>query len=410
MISLVQLEYIVTLVTYRHFATAAEKCYVTQQTLSMQIKKLEDHLGIIIFDRSRQPVVPTEQGRQIIDQARIILQEAARIDQITSELKEQVAGELRIGLIPTISPFLLPLFAGRFKKAHPNIDLTVEEAITENIEDLLMKDQLDIGVVVTPLNNSNIIERPLYYEEMMIYHHPEHPFSEKQQIIVEKIEHGDLWLLGDGHCFRNQVVNFCEISKLETTSLPYKFEGGSINTLMKIIDREGGYTLIPELAVMENLNKNQLKSFANTRPLREVSLVYTRKYLRGLPSLVGPTAQLLAATVYIAPLALIVDRPFSKPLPSWGPIGAVLFLAVLGTGLAFVLYYRLIERASATFVSMVTYLVPVVGLALGVFILHERPGWNAYAGCVLILLGVMIVNGVFGLARRRIAAGLGVKP
>lgn len=280
MISLIQLEYIAALDTYRHFATAAEKCFVTQPTLSMQIKKLEEHLGIIIFDRTRQPVIPTDQGRAIIDQARLVLQEASRIDTIARELKEEVAGELRMGLIPTISPFLLPLFAGGFKKAYPNIELKIEEAITEKIEEQLLKDVLDLGVVVTPLHNINIQEMPVYYEEMMIYHHPDHPFSDQSIIQADTIEHGDLWLLGDGHCFRNQVVNFCDVRKLEATRLPYSFEGGSIDTLMKIIDHEGGYTLIPELAVNENSGKEQIKSFARIKPLREVSLVYTRKYVK----------------------------------------------------------------------------------------------------------------------------------
>ncbi|MEE4255471.1 MAG: LysR substrate-binding domain-containing protein [Bacteroidales bacterium] len=280
MITLIQLEYITALDTYRHFATAAEKCFVTQPTLSMQVRKLEDDLGFIVFDRSRQPVIPTEQGRYIIEQARIVLQEASRIETIASEIKQQVSGELRIGLIPTISPFLLPLFAGRFKRAHPSIDLKVEEAVTETIERMLEKDMLDIGIVVTPLHNPGIIEQILYYEEMMIYHHPGHPFSEKSIINADKIDHGDMWLLGDGHCFRNQVVNFCEIQKLEHTKLPYKFEGGSINTLMKIIDREGGYTLIPELAVLESKSNEQVKRFARIKPLREVSLIYTRKYVK----------------------------------------------------------------------------------------------------------------------------------
>jgi len=280
MITLIQLEYITALDTYRHFATAAEKCFVTQPTLSMQVRKLEEDLGFIVFDRSRQPVIPTEQGKYIIEQARIVLQEASRIETIASELKQQVSGELRIGLIPTISPFLLPLFAGHFKKAHPSIDLKVEEAVTETIERMLQKDMLDIGIVVTPLHNPVIIEQILYYEEMMIYHHPGHPFSEKSIINADKIDHGDMWLLGDGHCFRSQVVNFCEIQKLEHTKLPYKFEGGSINTLMKIIDREGGYTLIPELAFLENKSNEQVKRFARIKPLREVSLIYTRKYAK----------------------------------------------------------------------------------------------------------------------------------
>jgi LysR family hydrogen peroxide-inducible transcriptional activator len=140
-----------------------------------------------------------------------------------------------------------------------------------------MKDILDVGIVVTPLNNRNILEEHLYYEEMMIYHHAGHRFTDLPVVQVDRIERGDLWLLGDGHCFRNQVVNFCDIRKMEATRLPYEFEGGSISTLMKIVDREGGYTLIPELAVRETEQQEQVKHFARITPLREVSLVYTRK-------------------------------------------------------------------------------------------------------------------------------------
>jgi LysR family hydrogen peroxide-inducible transcriptional activator len=280
MVTLIQLEYITVLDTYRHFALAAEKCFVTQPTLSMQIKKLEDQLGVIVFDRTKQPVKPTEQGLQIIEQARIVLQEAQKIDLIVSELKQQVAGDLRIGLIPTISPYLLPLFAGKLKDAYPSINLRVEEAVTERIEEMLLKDTLDVGIVVTPLRNRNLLEEPVYYEEMKVYHHPDHRFSDQSIVQVDKIDHGDLWLLGDGHCFRNQVVNFCEIKKLEHTRLPYEFAGGSISTLMKIIDREGGYTLIPELATFSDTKPEQVKSFSKIKPLREVSLVYTRKFVK----------------------------------------------------------------------------------------------------------------------------------
>jgi len=280
MITLIQLEYITALDTYRHFATAAEKCFVTQPTLSMQIKKLEDELGVILFDRSRQPVIPTEQGKYIIEQARIILQETKKIKTIVADVKQQITGDLRVGIIPTIAPYLLPLFAGRFKTIYPNINLKIDERVTENIEDMLLKDQLDAGIVVTPLNNNQIIEKSLYYEEMMIYHHPKHKFSGKQIIKADEINPAEIWLLGDGHCFRNQVINFCEIRKLKPNHLPFEFEGGSIDTLMKIIDKEGGYTLIPELAVMENVNKNQVKSFSSMKPLREISLIYTRKFAK----------------------------------------------------------------------------------------------------------------------------------
>ena len=280
MITFIQLEYITALDTYRHFATAAEKCFVTQPTLSMQVKKLEEELDVVLFDRTRQPVIPTEQGKQVIAQARVVLQETARIKTLINDLKQQVTGELRIGLIPTIAPYLLPLFAGEFKKTYPEVELIVEEAITEKIEEMLVRDTLDVGVVVTPLHNKQVIEYPLYYEEMLIYHHAEHPVALKPVIKVQEIDPNEVWLLGDGHCFRSQVINFCDIRDLDLSRLPFEFEAGSIDTLMKIIDREGGYTLIPELAALEKENRKQIKSFDGITPLREVSLVYTRKFAK----------------------------------------------------------------------------------------------------------------------------------
>ncbi len=160
------------------------------------------------------------------------------------------------------------------------MELIVEEAITEKIEEMLVRDTLDVGVVVTPLHNKQIIEYPLYYEEMLIYHHAEHPVALKPVIKVQEIDPNEVWLLGDGHCFRSQVINFCDIKDLDLSRLPFEFEAGSIDTLMKIIDREGGYTLIPELAALEKENRKQIKSFDGITPLREVSLVYTRKFAK----------------------------------------------------------------------------------------------------------------------------------
>jgi LysR family hydrogen peroxide-inducible transcriptional activator len=280
MITLIQLEYITALDTYRHFATAAEKCFVTQPTLSMQIKKLEEELGIVLFDRTKQPVIPTEHGKQVIAQARVILQETAKIKTIVNDFSQQVTGQLRIGLIPTIAPYLLPLFAGNFKKSYSDVELIVEEVVTEKIEKMLVQDTLDVGILVTPLHNKQIIEYPLYYEEMLIYHHADHPVAQRPVIKVNEINPNEVWLLGDGHCFRSQVINFCDIESINPSQLPFEFEAGSIDTLMKIIDREGGYTLIPELAAFEKEGSNQIKSFDGITPLREVSLVYTRKFAK----------------------------------------------------------------------------------------------------------------------------------
>ncbi len=279
MISLIQLEYIVALDNYRHFATAAEKCYVTQPTLSMQIKKLEDDLGIKIFDRSKQPVVPTDIGIRLLEQARKILSEAGRLSEIVRDFTGEISGELRIGIIPTLSPYLIPLFAGNFHRSYPLVKLQVEELLTEQISARLKTDQLDAGIFVTPFLDPALVEQALFYEEMLGYAHPDHVLLKQKTVSLSDLPEHDVWLLTDGHCFRNQVINLCSTSKIN--DLPFTFESGSLETLIRLIDREGGYTLIPELAVYENtLPPDQIFSFADSHPIREVSLCYSRHYVK----------------------------------------------------------------------------------------------------------------------------------
>lgn len=282
MTTLIQLEYIVAVDSLRHFAKAADKCFVTQPTLSMQIKKLEDQLGLIIFDRKKQPVVPTMLGERVIEQARIVLMENSKILQLIKEEKTDFSGEIRIGIIPTISPYLLPRFTGEFKSKYPKVKIKVEEMVTEHIEDRLKKDQIDVGILVTPLNNTSIIEHTLYYEEMQVYSNSKHPFAIQPIIDIKDIATPEIWLLSDGHCFRHQVVNLCNVQNFESDALPFEFEGGNLDTLMRIIDKEGGYTLIPELSGMDlpDDKKNQVRKFHDITPLREVSLVYTRKFAK----------------------------------------------------------------------------------------------------------------------------------
>jgi LysR family hydrogen peroxide-inducible transcriptional activator len=280
MVSLIQLEYIVAVDTYRHFATAADKCFVTQPTLSMQIKKMEEDLGVIIFDRSKQPVVPTIAGEKIIEQARDVLAEWKKIEVIASESKDIMTGELHIGVIPTISPYLLPRFSGEFRRKFPGVDLKVKEMVTERIAESLLKGIIDVGILVTPLNEKGVFEMPLYYEEMLIYSSKNHPYNKQQVVNVTQIKTDDIWLLTDGHCFRHQVVNLCDIHHYSASELPFEFEGGNLDTLIKIIDKEGGYTLIPELSWfdMDDNKRQQVRHFENMVPLREVSLVFTRKF------------------------------------------------------------------------------------------------------------------------------------
>ena len=282
MITLTQLEYIVAIDEYRHFATAAEECFVTQPTLSMQIKKLEDELGVIIFDRSRQPVVPTDLGAKLIEQARMTLSATQRIKEIIQEEQQEVEGTLKIGIIPTLAPYLLPVFIGPYIRKYPAVKVEVEELVSEEIIRRLKRDMLDVGLFVTPYHDEKIVERPVFYEEMLVYAHPDSELLKKKEVGHEDIVTSDIWMLGNGHCFRNQVVNLCEMSASQHKNLPFEFESNSLETLMRIVDVEGGFTLIPELALqyMSPEKKKQVRSIANTKPLREVSVIYSRHFTK----------------------------------------------------------------------------------------------------------------------------------
>lgn len=277
--TLTQLEYIVAVDTYRHFGIAAQKSFVTQPTLSMQIKKAEEELDTILFDRSKQPVIPTDIGVEMIKQARVILREKERLHQVLADFHNNVSGQLRIGIIPTLAPYLLPLFAGDFIRSHPKISLQVKELTTDQITDALQNDLLDVGILVTPLYNDQINEQPLFYEEIKLYVHPKHDFYAKTKVTLDELMGQDLWLLSQGHCFRNQMINLCAIHKKEKSALlPFEYEGGSLEALKRLVDKEGGFTLVPELATQEQ--GENIRSIAAPSPLREVSLVYVRNFAK----------------------------------------------------------------------------------------------------------------------------------
>ena len=278
--TLVQYEYIVAVDDYRHFATAAEKCFVTQPTLSMQIQKLEDQLGILIFDRSKHPVVPTEVGTAIITQARLVINEAGRIKEIINEEKGIISGSLRIGILPTLSPYLLPLFIKDFIEKYPNLEVNVEEGITEQIIDKLRKNQLDVGLFVTPSGATGLDEHPIFNEEFVAYVGAENALKEVETIDPYLLNVEDVWVLNEGHCFRNQVLNICQ--PLENTMTKFKFQSGSLEALKRIVDRHGGITLLPELATIDMSESEQenLRWFKEPKPVREVSMVTHRSFLK----------------------------------------------------------------------------------------------------------------------------------
>lgn len=175
--TLVQLEYLVAVDTYRHFATAAKNCFVTQPTLSMQLQKLEEEMGMQLFDRSRVPVRPTELGKDIIAQARVVLAEAKKVQEIVQNQKQELSGELRIGIIPTLAPYLIPLFITSFMEHYPDVRVVVQELLTDEIVEKLNHELLDVGLLVTPLENKSIKELPLFYEAFVTYINPSHALA-----------------------------------------------------------------------------------------------------------------------------------------------------------------------------------------------------------------------------------------
>jgi LysR family hydrogen peroxide-inducible transcriptional activator len=293
----VQLEYIIAVDTWRHFATAAEHCFVTQPTLSMQIQKLEEELDIKIFDRSKQPVVPTETGIQIIEQARTIITERNSLMETLQQKKGILTGELRIGIIPTLAPYLLPLFIQPFTKKYPEVRLVVHEMMTELIIARLREGKIDAGILVTPLQESGIKEFILFYEELMAYVSRKNKVFDKTYLLPQDIDPNKLWLLEEGHCFRSQIVNLCELQKISRESSHFDYEAGSIETLRRMVEMNDGITIIPELATLDMpVKQTQLiRHFKKPSPMREVSLVVHRNQVK--KRLIDVLRQEILATV-----------------------------------------------------------------------------------------------------------------
>lgn len=279
--TLTQLEYIIAIDTYRHFSLAAEKCFVTQPTLSMQIQKLEEELGIIIFDRSKQPIIPTEIGIEILVQARKVVQEASQLRQLVKDLQHEIQGELQVGIIPTLAPYLLPLFLRNFITKYPKVKLIVTELTTENIIQKLKNDTIDCGILATPLNETALTEIPLFYEPFVAYLSPEHELYSHKTLQNKEIAKKNLFLLDDTHCFSVQALQVCNLQS-EATNTSFSYQAGSLETLKRMVDLHAGITLLPELA-LDNLSENQLDNiryFEKPEPVREISLLVRRNIIK----------------------------------------------------------------------------------------------------------------------------------
>lgn len=278
--TLTQLEYIVALDTHRHFVAASERCFVTQPTLSMQIQKLEEELGVKIFDRTKQPVIPTEIGEGIIAQARLVLREAQKVKQMIVDQKDALAGELRIGIIPTLAPYLLPPLYQYMRQKYPQLNIVIKEKITEEVIQELKNNRLDCGIIVTPLKDSAIKENVLFYEELFVYVSKKNSLVDKKYVLANEIDPNKLWLLEEGHCFRSQILNLCELRK--SSDFHFQYETGSIETLKRMVEKSDGFTILPELAVMEfrASQRKLVKKLKEPNPAREVSLVTHRDHVK----------------------------------------------------------------------------------------------------------------------------------
>ncbi|MBL1408763.1 hydrogen peroxide-inducible genes activator [Sphingobacterium faecale] len=280
--TLVQLEYVIAVDTYRSFVAAAEKCFVTQPTLSMQIQKLEESLGVKIFDRSRQPVIPTEVGKRIIKQARAVLTESKKITEILQEAKGELEGEFRIGVIPTVAPYLLPGVITSFLKKYPKVQLQVWEYTTERITEELKAGTLDCGILSTPLLDNTILEMPLFYETFVAYVSEKSTLFDKKMLGYDDLSQEKLWLLNEGHCMRGQVLNICNYKHNQGANGTFEYNTGSVETLKRMVEINDGLTILPELSIL-GYNEDQLghvRYFKAPEPVREISIVTTHNYVK----------------------------------------------------------------------------------------------------------------------------------
>ncbi|AZQ44669.1 hydrogen peroxide-inducible genes activator [Nonlabens ponticola] len=278
--TITQLKYVLAVAQYQNFTKAANKVFVTQPTLSMQIQKLEDELDVQIFDRTKKPIELTETGRKIVQQAHNIVNESDRIQDIVDQEKGFIGGDFKIGVIPTVMPTLLPMFLTNFINRYPKVRLRIEELTTENIVDGLMEGSIDAAIAATPLENDFIKERVLYFEPFVSYD-PKNSLNGKGKIKVDDLNTDELLLLEDGHCFKDSVLNLCRSSR-DADEERFMLESGSFETLIKLSDEGLGTTLLPYLNTLDlsEAKAKNLRHFEDPSPAREISLIYHKSGLK----------------------------------------------------------------------------------------------------------------------------------
>jgi len=272
--TLTQLNYILAVDRCRNFAQAARECFVTQPTLSMQIHKLEDYLQIQIFDRNKTPVEPTPMGKKVLEYASKVMQHSQALEELSRSLRGEVAGEYILAVIPTLAPYILPLFVGEFVKKYPKVELKIFEYQTDEIIRYLKEGKIDGAILATPLEVKELTEEHIFLEPFHLFLSPEHPLLKKKTIDQKELDISEAWLLKEGHCMRAQALQLCQVKK-EGTGKNLFFEGGSLETLINMVKSTKGFTVLPYLATV-NLSKADselLRDFKSQVPVREISFV-----------------------------------------------------------------------------------------------------------------------------------------
>lgn len=278
--TIIQLQYLIEVANCGSFSAASEHCFVTQPSLSMQIKSLEEELGVILLDRSKKPVIPTEAGAVVIAQAQEALRAYNYIRESVAELKGETAGKIRLGVIPTIAPYLLHKFIPDFVKRYPRVELEIREMVTGDIIEALKHDRIDAALVASGTCGEGIIERDLFSDTFYAYVSQSNPLIERSNIRIEDIDMKDLILLSPGNCMRDQILELCQARRSVPSN--YSFESGSLDTLMRIVDCSSSLTIIPEMA-LEYIpigRKQQVKTLAKGATSRRIAIAIRRTYVK----------------------------------------------------------------------------------------------------------------------------------
>jgi LysR family transcriptional regulator, hydrogen peroxide-inducible genes activator len=283
MITLTQLQYVVAVARHGNFRNAAKACFVTQPTLSMQIKKLEDELGVLLFDRAVHPIRPTPLGEKLIEQSAVVLGHAAKLEDLVRESKGALEGELRLAVIPTLAPYVLPLFVEAFARAHDKLRLHIEESTTDAILAALREHRIDVGLLATPLHEPMTRELPLFREPFYVYAEKDSRLARLDEVADGDLKDERILLLAEGHCLRSQVSRVCGLRdrKSARDGAGFQLESGSIETLCHLVDEGLGYTVIPHLARRWSATRSgRIVPFSDPQPSREVSLLVHESFTR----------------------------------------------------------------------------------------------------------------------------------